>query len=338
MKVLAFILSTVLGTALVAGGVLLIVTQSSRHSAGLDLLAIFALTILIYGPLVLGSLTSYWDVRGSQGSRSFFLRYLWVVVGLEVLAAVAIVLFAVLAGAPVWLPILFIAGGAVLTPLALAVGGLLQRHEQAHPRADDEWMPVGRREIQRKVLIVAGIFVAAYAVGVVAFGALLSPDIGGALVIALQFASLAAAVACIAFTVPLNRRLRSTVGGDLGTVRKVGRVVLSKKDLDLDPAERVAAAKYAAIVPTVLSFTLGWTTLLYLSIAVQQVRSIVEGQNAAFSVGLAVLLVAMLVFLVPYYAVRIGRAQRYAREHAAELTAQPDGSGDTGGTPSVTRS
>jgi hypothetical protein len=333
VKVLAFILSVLIGTALVAGGTFLIVTQSPHHSFGLDLLAIFALTVLIYGPLLLGSLTSYWNVRGSEASRSYFRRVLWVALGLDVLAVVAIVVFGITVRAPLWFPVVFIAGGAALMLVALAVGRALIRHEQAHPRPEAPWRPVGRQEIQRKVLIMTVTFVVVFAVALIAFGALLSNDgdaasnIGSRISFALQSACLATAMAGIIVTVPLNRRLRTTVGGDLGTIRKVAKVVLGDKKLDLDHSEQVAAAKYATIIPTVLAFLLSYTALLYISIGIQQVRLLLDGRNEPFSIGFTVLLIVVLIFFIPYYTVRIRRARRYARDHSALLSLNEEPAG-----------
>lgn len=322
MKVLAFILSTIIGTALVTGGALLIALQSPGRAIGLDLLGIFALTILVYGPLMLGSMTAYWDVKRSEGSRSYFRRYLWVVVGLEAAAAVAIVVFAVLAGAEVWLPVLFVGGGVVLTAVGLVVGRLLNRYERAHPRPEENWAPVGRREVQRKVVIVAVTFVVALVLGLVLFGVVLEDGdgIGATIVLTVVFAALAGAVAAMIVTVPLNRRLREASGGDLGSMRKLGKVVLNRKPIELDEEERVAAVKYASIMPVILAFSLGWFTLLYLAIGLNQVVQMVSGHYSPLSAGSIAILAGMLVFLYPYYIVRIRRARRYARDHAGELT------------------
>ncbi|WP_290474422.1 hypothetical protein [Leifsonia sp. 71-9] len=329
MKVLAFVLSVLIATALVAAGTALIVIQSPSHSLGLDLVAIFALTVFIYGPLLLGSVTSYWDVRGSAGSRASFRRYLWVVLGIEALAAIAIVVYSVMAGTPIWFPIVFIVGGAVLTVAGLTIGRALHRHEQAHPRADESWRPVSRHEVSRKVLGIAVTFVAIFIVGLVVFGLLGAsdgaPSLGDQLTFAFQFATIGAALTAILVSVPLNRRLRSTVGGDFGTIRTVGKVVLGNKEVELDHAGQVAAAKYATIIPTILGFQLSYLTLLYLGLGTQQVRMILGGRNEAFNIGFTILLIAILVAFIPYVVVRIRRARTYAREHG-ELLASDDSS------------
>ncbi|MEZ2390192.1 hypothetical protein AB6813_11700 [bacterium RCC_150] len=335
MKVLAFIFSLVIATALMLGGTVLIFVQSPRHSIGLQLLAVFALTVMIYGPLSLGSLTSYWNVTRTEGSRRFYKRWLWVVMGLEFLGAIAIIVFAVVVQSPVWLPVLFIAGGIALTGISLLLGRFLLRHDEAHPRPP-VWAPITRNEIRRKIAIVAITFAVVFAVAIVVLGVFGVGSNKAALqngvqpLFALAFALLAAGFACVIVSLPLNRRLRDAVGRDLGTIRKVAKVVLSNKKLDLDQSEQVAAAKYAAVIPTTLSFILSYLTLLYLGLGTQQVQHLISGQADAFTIGFSAFLIVALVILIPIYAVRIRRARAYARDHADLLP--PADSGAAGST------
>jgi hypothetical protein len=325
VKVLAFILALVLGTALQLGGTFLIIEASPRHSDGAVILAASSLVVLIFGPLVLGSVSAQWDVRASEGGRTYFRRAIWVVLGLEVLAAIAVVLYAVIVRAAAWLPVMFIAGGALITVLALVAGRLLRRYEETHPRPEPAWEPISRREIRKKILIVAVTFVAALVVGLVVFGVLLnneshrSSETATQISYAFQFAAIGAAMANIIVAIPLNRRVRDIVGRDLGVVRTVAKAVLSKKKVELGPSEEVAAARYATIVPTILGFMLGYFTLLFIGLIIQQVRFMFEPRIAAFGVGFTVFLVAVLIFAYPYYVVRIRRARRYARDHPALL-------------------
>ncbi|WP_442542520.1 hypothetical protein ACSBOX_11250 [Arthrobacter sp. KN11-1C] len=331
MKVLAFIFSLVIATGLMLGGTILIFFQSPRHSMGPQLLAIFALTVMTYGPLSLGSLTSYWNVRRTAGSHRFYKRWLWVVIGLEFLGAIAIITFAVVVQAPVWLPVLFIAGGIALTGLSLLMGRLLRRHDEAHP-LPPSWAPITRYEIQRKIAIIAITFVVVFAIAAVVLGVVgvgshdAASQVGAQPLFALAFALFAAGFACVIVSLPLSRRLRDAVDRDLGTIRKVAKVVLSNKKLDLDQSEQVAAAKYAAIIPTTLSFMLGYLILLYLGLGIQQMQHLISGQVDAFTIGFSAFLVAALLIFIPIYAVRIRRARIYARNHADLLPTADEGS------------
>lgn len=325
VKVLALILAVLIGTVLLVGALFLIIVQSPRHFEAAQLLATLALTVQIYGPLFLGSVRAQWDVRGSEGGRAYFRRAIWIVLGLEVLAAVAIVAFAILVGAPVWLPVVFIGGGAALTVIALVLGRFIRRYDEARPRPERPWEPISRQGIRKKIAIIAVTFVAVFVVGLVVFGILLnaesqrSSSTATQISFAFQFALLGGAMANMIVAAPLDRQVRAAVGPDLGTVRKVAKVVLSKKNLELDSSERVAAARYATMIPTLLGFMLGYVTLLYVAIGVQQVRLISDPHFAFFAIGFTVLMVAFLLFAYPYYVVRIRRARRYARDHQALL-------------------
>lgn len=331
MKVLFFILAVVIATTLMLGGAVLIVVQSPSDSFLPQLLAIFALTVMIYGPLVLGSVTSAWNVTRTAESRSFYKRWLWVVLGLELLAAIAIIVFAVLVQSPLWLPLVFIGGGAVLAVIGILVGRFLLRHDEAHPRPSN-WAPIAPGEIRRKIVVVALTFFVVLALGVVVFS-LVGAGSDGAFTVgvqalsAAQFALLAAAFACSMVSLPLNRRLQDAVGREFGTVRKVAKVVLGNKKLELDESEQIAAVKYAAIIPTTLAFMLGWIILLYAGLGLQQVQRVVSGDADAFTLGLSVFFVVALVIFIPIYAVRIRRARAYARDHA-DLLPEPDAEPD----------
>lgn len=330
MKVLALVGAVIFATALMMGGAFLIVIQSPHRLPAIDLLAIIALTIFVYGPLLLGSLTTYWDVGASETGRRYFRRLLWVVLVLELLSAVAMFAYVALAPAALWLALLFIGGGAVLTLLGLTVGRALRRYAIAHPGAQRHFVGVTAQDIRKRILIVAAVFVIVVLIGMVVFlGLLADPTDGVAVEIsfALQFAFLGAGMAALIVAFPLNRRLRETVGPDLGTVRRVSRQVLGGKEMQLDDGEQVAAAKYSMLVPTVLGFTLTYITLLYLALLIQQARLLGGSTHShlspVFTVGLTVVLVAFLVFFIPYYLIRIQRARRYAREHADLLSSGP---------------
>lgn len=78
MRIVAFILSIVLTSALLLGGVFLIALHLGDDPAWI-LVTSIAVTILVYGPLTVGSFRAYWDVRGSDSSRRYYRRVLLVV-------------------------------------------------------------------------------------------------------------------------------------------------------------------------------------------------------------------------------------------------------------------
>jgi hypothetical protein len=324
VKVFVYVASMVVATALLLGGAILIGVQSPPGSIGLPMTAIFALAVMIYGPLLLGSLTSYWNVTNTAGSRNFYRRWLWVVIGLQFLGAIAIIVFAVILHSPWWLPCLFIAGGAVLTVFALFVGRFLLRHEEAHPR-QLSWVPVTRHEVRKKVAAVCITYFAVFALTAAALTVVRAsfddPDFGIAeqLLVALGFAFMGASAACVIVSLSLNRSLRDAVGRDLGTIRKISKVVLGKKKFVLDQGEEVAAAKYAAVAPTVLAFMLSYFILLVLGLGTIQVLRLTSGQVDPWTIGYIAVLGVALIISVPISAVRIRRVRDYARAHEGLL-------------------
>jgi hypothetical protein len=327
VKILAFILSIIVATALLMGALFLIIFTAPRHlGTGLGLVAGIAPAIFIYAPLTLGSLTTYWDVRNSPASRRYYARWLWVTVGLEVLAAIALVVFAVVAPAPIWVALLVIGVGIVLTIIAPVIGRALLRYDRKRrpdADADASWTPITRTEIAKKVRAVGITFLVAFiiaGVGFVVLDATTSKsgiDAGDDVVYTLNLALIAAGFACVVVTLPLNRRLRESVTRDVGLLRKVSKVVLRGKQVDLTADEQKAAAKYAVVMPVILTFTLAYIALLYLGLALVQVRQLVSGEDLSGSgpIFLGLYAVVLVVFF-PLYIVRIRRARRYAHDHA----------------------
>lgn len=327
MKVLAFILSILVATGLLLGAVFLIVTQpETQRLTGIHLLALTAVSVFIYGPLLLGSMASYWDVKKSPGARKYFRYWFWSILGLELLGAVAMVVYAVVIGAPAWMPVLFVGGGAALTAVALLVGTFLMRREEARSPQAEGWAPIGKAEIRRKFVIIVVTFVAVLLIGLVVLGFVFRDvpraSMGVQLLLAAQFAFLTSGFVATLVTLPLNRRLRDSVSRDLGLLSKLNKVVLRRKNLELDPDERVAAVKYSILMSVLLPFHLTFLSLLYVGIGLQQVQQLVIGPGSPFAIGLIVALIAVLLVVFPLLIRRISRARRYEREHADELRSE----------------
>lgn len=271
-------------------------------------------------------MASYWDVKRSPGARKYVRYWFWSILGLELLGAVAMVVYAVVIGAPAWMPVLFISGGAALTAVALLVGTLLVRREEARSPQTEGWAPIGEAEIRRKFVIIVVTFVTVLLIGLVVLGYVFrdSPraSMGVQLLLAAQFAFIVSGFVATLVTLPLNRRLRDSVSRDLGLLSKLNKVVLRRKPLDLDPDERVAAVKYSILMSVLLPFHLTFLTLLYVGIGLQQVQQLVIGPRSPFAIGLIVALIAVLLVAFPLLIRRISRARRYEREHADELRSE----------------
>jgi hypothetical protein len=340
MKVLALVLSTLVLTALLLGGSIILAVTVPGRPDGLFILASLSITPLFYGPAILGSLLTYYDPARSAQSRKSFTRWAVVVLGLEALGAIGIVVYAIAAGAPAWLPVVFIGVGVLLVLGAWAISGPLRRYDERQDHKVPAWAPVTRAQIFRKIAIVAIVFVITLVVGTLLFALLFSSrrdreeGFGTALNFALDFAFLAAGITCLLQTLGLNRQLRATADRDLGRIRKFVRIVLRGKKEELAEGERVPAARYAAILTIVLPFTLGYITLMYAGLITQTLGMLARAHGSDDPIlgpWFIVVLVVVLLVIYPMQILRLVRARRYVREHAELLdgsdktVAQPNG-------------
>ncbi|MBM6622329.1 hypothetical protein JTF08_11980 [Micrococcaceae bacterium RIT802] len=328
MKVLAFIFSLLVLSGLCMGGVLLVITQTPDAPLGLSVLAAGAIQILVAGPVLLGAMLAYWNFKESADGQRYFHRFILVTVVLEVLAAIAVVLYAVLAPAPGWIPLLAIGTCVALTVTAWGIGPRIRLHEDRHRVAKTGWTPVPRVEIRRKTAIIATTWGAGFILSLVGIPALflaLDADgfgVGRALLVAVQFAFLAAAVAALVVAFPLLRHLREIARGDFGLAKKIGKVVLSRKSQELDAQEQRAAAEYAAAFPVASSFQLAYFALLYAALCLQQVQGLSMPEGRVFSAVLLAFLLLVFLGYLPYYLRQLKRARRYAHDHA-DLLPEP---------------
>jgi len=319
VKALWFVLIVAVSVVLAFAGVFALVVQPEPPSGTLLLLGVGPLTVFIFGPVFLGSLVVFWDARQSVESRRYFAVTLWIVLGLETLAAIAIVVYAVLAETALWLPVVFIAAGAAITGLVLAVGPKAGERSAARAPASSGWTPVARREIVHKVRVAAITLVGTFVVFSVVLLFVLPDELATAVRFAAQLAFTVTAIVVIAYSLSLTNRVRDITGRDLGRTAKIARVVLRGKPAELSDDERVVAAKYASAASVMLAFQVGYVCLLWAGIALQQVGFLDTGLSPALSVSVLVAFVAVIVVLVPLMVVRIRRASRYAREHAGLL-------------------
>lgn len=319
VKTLWFVLVVVAASVLTLAGVLALAAQPGQTDGALLWLGVAPLVVFVNGPVFLGSLLIFWDARRSVGGRRYFVVALWIVSGLEALSAVAVVVYAVLAEAALWLPVVFIATGVSLTALVLVAAPRLGARSAAGSAAPGAWTPVPRAEVMRKVRNVAitlvGTFVAA-SVGLVFALPGETGETGEAVRLAAQFACFAAALVLVGYSVSLSRRLRDITGRDLGLTTTVARVVLRGKPADLDDEGRVVAAKYAATMPVVLGFQVAYLGLLWCGLAIQSLGFSASGLSPALTVPTLLAFVLVLGVVLPLLVVRIRRASRYAREHA----------------------
>lgn len=321
MRVLAFLATIIITTALALGAGLLIGLYLGDAPNGLLVAAAAASPFLVFGPLVVGSWAASFDHRTPSGRSRYLQRAFFVVLAVDAVAAVIVVIASASAGAPVWVPIVLIGASAVLFAIARPIGSRLRGLEPPMVDLHDQVVP-GPDIIRRKAIAIAVTFVVAAvvsAVGVAVLNVLVHSRPEDALVLVLlaaQLTFLATAFAAIIVALPFARLLRDAGGRDVDRLRRFAKVVLRGKDLTIDEAERPAAVRYAQVVQLVLQFNTSYIALFSTSLAFQFVSRMASGGMVVFSAVFLVLMVGFLAWLLPLNVLRIRRARRYVEAHS----------------------
>lgn len=320
MRVLAFLVTIVLTTALTFGAGLLVALNFPDSPDGPLITAAAASPFLVFGPLFLGSLAASYDHRPPSGRSRTLQRALVVVLVIAVVAAVVVVVAAVTAGAPAWVPVVLIGGSAALFAVARPVGNRLRALEPPIVDVHDQVVP-GPVEVRRKVVAVGTTFAVAAvvsAIGVAVVNGIVRSGPHEAVIVVLlggQLTFLATALAAIVVALPFSRLLRDAGARDADRIRRYSDVVLRGKDRPIDESEQPGALRYAQVVQLVLQFNTAYVSLLYVSLAFQFVSGILRGSLVVFSSVFLVFMVVVLAWLLPRTVVRIRRARRYVEEH-----------------------
>ena len=318
MRVVVYALMIVVATALTLGAALLIVFNFADADRTLRIGSATAAPFLVMGPVVIGGLAGYWDHRASRESRRLLGWWFTGVAAIDVIAAAFIVLAAMSARAPVWVPILLVVGGAVLLGVARPLGALFRRTEPPMSPVPDRSVteaPAVRRAVRAIVVtFVVSAVVASIVAGVILTVGHRDPgDVAQSVLLAGQLTFTATAVAAALVSLPFSGALRDTGGRDIARLRRFAKVVLQGKPVQLDDAETWSSVEYATTIQLVLQFQLVYVGLLYTGITFQFVSSALRGQVS--SVFFLAGLVVVLVVIVPLAVRRIRRAHRYVRQH-----------------------
>lgn len=322
MRVLAFLVTIIVTTALTLGAGLLVGLYLREAPEGFLIAASAAAPLLVIGPLIVASWAAYFDDHAPSGRSRWLRSTFLIVVAVVAAAAVVVVIASLSARAPWWVPTVLVGGSAVLFALARPLGGRFRRTEVPIVDLRDQVLP-GPDIIRRKVATIGATFVIAalvMAVGVTVLNALdgSRPRPHEAVIgilLAGQLTFLATAFAAIIVALPFSRLLRDTGGRDIDRLRRYAKLVLRGKGSPAAADEQPSVVRYAEVVQLVLQFNLAYVTLLYISIAFQFVSGILRGSLVAFSAVFLALMVGVLVWLLPRTIIRIRRARRYVEEH-----------------------
>lgn len=199
--------------------------------------------------------------------------------------------------------------------------GLSPEEATSDNEADPFWPPEARRMVARKFTLVAGVLGAAELLGVIVVS-VTSAGAGPAEALestslCLQVVLLAAAFTAIFTIFPLAGALRDAAAVSPEALRRINRVVLRSKDVDLDEDEQRGALRLARLAPVILPLQNFGMAYLYASVATQFTRAVLQDRGDAFPAAVLVLIIATVAFFVLFLARQVRRAKRYAREHGA---------------------
>lgn len=329
MRITLYLVTVVVTSALAVGAGLLVALAFRSGPDWTVIAASAAVPFFVFGPLALGVVAAFWDPSSRDG-RSFSRWWFLGVVGVDVAAAVVVIVASTAAGTPAWVPAVLIAAGAALLAAARPVGALVRRTER--PLRSGPWdaaaLGIDPATVRRKTRTVVITFVVAAAVatvGVVLLDTLADgrKDIAASALVAGQLAFTAAAFAGALVATPYAQTLRDLGGRDLGRLRRFGKVVLRGKDLPLEPDEQIAAVRYAAVAQVSMRLQTTFLLLLYVGIACQFVSQMLRGSLGALPATILVLMVVVLAFTLPLTMQRIRRARAYVARHEDDASADP---------------
>lgn len=318
MRILLNIGAVLLVAALSAGGAIL-VAVNTPDERDLAWLAGAAASGYLVAPLLLASLSSFWDVSRSAASRRGEQRLLLATVGLQVLATVAMCVFTVATGAAWWLTPLFLVVGVAAMAAAVAIVPFLRRVDRARP-ADTSPLGYGRAEFRRDLRRILVTVVATLIGGAAVAGGLLvllAPDeISLVLRYAPLFAVMGGGIACILVSGRLTRRIRDLVGGDMGRANRIGKVVVRNKDIPLAPEDRELIAPFARLSWVSQVYQLVWVVLFFIVTAALQLFRFVDDPTDPWPMWFVVAFGVAFIAVVPVTVIQLRRTRSFAVDAA----------------------
>lgn len=314
MRILLNIVALLVVAVLSAGGAILIAVNTP-DGRDLGWVAGAAVSGYLLAPLLLASLSSFWEVGRSADARRGERRLLLVMVGVQVLATVAMCVFTVATGAAWWLTPLFLVVGVAAMAAAVALVPFLRRVDRARP-ADTSPPGYGRAEFRRDLRRILVTTVATLVGGAVVMGgllALLAPD---ELSLVLRYAPLLAVmgggIACVLVSGRLGRRIRDLVGGDMGRADRIGKVVVRNKDISLSPEDEELVAPFARLSWVSQVYQLAWVILFFVATAALQLFRFADDPTDPWPMWFVVAFGAALIAVIPVTVIQVRRTRSFA--------------------------
>jgi hypothetical protein len=200
--------------------------------------------------------------------------------------------------------------------LNLAVAGYVRRREEiARARATDEsdaaWIRVHTRHRADNVALwFAIVLVVGVGVAVIVDEVLLV-DAQRVLLpvsIAVSTAALLATIMCATIAMNLYGPTRDLLGSDRERKRRIRRVVLGGRAIELSEEERELAAAYAPLAAEATAWNLGQNVFLFTALLAQNIPRVAE----PVPLWLSIALVAAIAIAIPLSLREVARARRYA--------------------------
>lgn len=316
MRVFGFVVMLAVTSALTAGGAFLLAVQTPRPGGWL-LLASTAIAGYVIAPITLGSLLAFWDMDRSAGARRAYRRTVWAVIALQAISTILMCAYTALTSAPWWLTALFTGVAAALTVAAVLIGPVLRKAETPAASAAGDTRAEVRRDV-RRITVTAVVVLLVTGVGLVILIVVTGDgDHFRLLAYAPIFAVMATGLACSLVSLRFGRRQRDAMGGDLGRVRDIAKVVIRGRSIPLSPEDTAAAARFAALSWVAQAYQLASFTCLFVALAAMQCMSLATDEPSPLHIWLLAFLAVTFVVLVPLVVVQLRRTRRYAIRHAA---------------------
>jgi hypothetical protein len=338
MKIIAFIASLVIALLVPIASVVILLSVQPRAGGATGGILLAGMTAICMMPVFGGIQIANWiaDPATPEGHR-YFLRLVLVIAGIQLLAAIAIVVASVQAGWPLWAPLISIAVGAGLSVGCIFVAERLRRADARKPQpgaaesAATDAALISALTIKRKTrTIVASFFIALFAAAVLIGGLevvlphshpIEATDILSRVITVVVFGFLATSFACIFSARPLALQMKQTFNGNVINQRTITRVVLKGKNDQLSEGQRPLAARYAALAAVYNPFMIAQFLLLYCAMVLLQFNQLLPGLDHHQSpvnlvLGIVFLIVGIVLMPLPFR--QLGRVKRYAAEHRAD--------------------